>query len=70
MDSVPPAVLQPASDVLTRDDVAGLLRCSTRHLDNLMGRGLIPHIRLGRSVRFRRTSVLAALAALERGGVS
>lgn len=41
----------------TRNEVAAYLRCSGRHVRNLG----IPFHRLGRSVRYKREHVLAAL---------
>jgi excisionase family DNA binding protein len=57
---------QPAP-FLTKAQLAGLLRCSERHIDNLRRRGLLPVINLGRSVRFRHEAVLTAIKKLEGG---
>lgn len=51
--------------ILTKTDVAAAVPCTTRHIDNLVARGLFHPIRLGRSVRFRRERFLADLAKLE-----
>jgi excisionase family DNA binding protein len=51
--------------VSTKRQLAALLGCSANHLDNLTRRGLLPALRLGRCVRYRRDSVLRALAAME-----
>ena len=53
--------------VLKKVQLASLLGCSTRHLDNLTRRGLLPRVRLGRSIRYRRDAVIAALRKLEGG---
>ena len=51
--------------VSTKPQLATVLNCTTRHLDNLTARGLLRPVRLGRCVRFRRDEVLRALAAME-----
>ena len=51
--------------VMTKPRVDALLQCSTRHIDNLARRGLLPVIHLGRSVRYRRESVIKAVERLE-----
>jgi hypothetical protein len=62
--SEPPSPFLPL--LLTRPQLAAHLQCSTRHVDNLPRRGLLPVVRLGRCVRYRRDSVLRAIARLER----
>jgi excisionase family DNA binding protein len=54
--------------LLTRPQLAAYLQCSIRHVDNLTRRGLLPVVRLGGWVRYRRDSVLRAITRLERGG--
>lgn len=51
--------------IMTRLQLAAALQCSTKHVDNLVNRRLLPVVRLGRIVRFRRDSVMRALAHLE-----
>ncbi|MDI1336140.1 MAG: helix-turn-helix domain-containing protein [Lacunisphaera sp.] len=51
--------------VSTKQQVAAFLRCSTKHVDNLAARGHLRPTRLGRCVRYRRETVLRALATLE-----
>jgi excisionase family DNA binding protein len=58
---------EPPAPFLTKSQLAMLLRCSERHVDNLRRRGLLPYINLGRSVRFRRDAVLTAIKKLEGG---
>jgi excisionase family DNA binding protein len=58
---------EPPAPFLTKSQLAMLLRCSERHVDNLRRRGLLPYINLGRSVRFRRDAVLSAVRKLEGG---
>ena len=52
-------------EIMTLKETAGYFRCSDRHIQNLMTRGL-PHFRVGALVRFRREEVLAFLAGNQR----
>ena len=52
-------------EMMTLKETAGYFRCSERHIQNLMTRGL-PHFRIGALVRFRREEVLAFLAGDQR----
>lgn len=53
---------------LSAREVAALLGVSARHVSNLAARGVLPQpVRLGRSVRWLRTDVEAALAKLRDG---
>lgn len=62
-----PRASEPLALILTKSQLAELLCCSERHVDNLRRRGLVPSINLGRSVRFRRDAVLSAIRKLEGG---
>lgn len=53
--------------ILTKRELANLLSCTERHIDNLSRRGVLPSVRLGRSVRFRRDAVMASIRKLEGG---
>ncbi len=54
---------------LSAREVAALLGVSARHVSNLAARGVLPQpVRLGRSVRWLRAEVEAALAKLRDGG--
>lgn len=44
---------------LTADEVAAMLRCSRRSVTNYATRGEIPHVRIGRLIRFRLSDVEA-----------
>ena len=55
--------MQPR-DIVTERELAKELRVSVRALINYRNQRLIPHIRLGRSVRYDRAAVQAALAKL------
>ena len=46
------------AEILTRPEAAAMLRISTRTLDVWCKCGLMPHVRIGRSVRFTRTAIL------------
>lgn len=49
--------LPTEAEFLTKIEVAAMLRVSPRTLDTWLQRGIVPHIRLGRSVRFSRASL-------------
>jgi excisionase family DNA binding protein len=58
----------PGTDrLLTASEVAELVGVSTRWIEDAARRDSIPHVRLGRFVRFRRESVLEWIARQERG---
>lgn len=70
--TTPPAPILPAPcavvDTLwTCDEVAAFLRCTVRHVHNLLGRGL-PHVYVGRLLRFDQTEVRAYLLKYRRFG--
>jgi excisionase family DNA binding protein len=52
-----------ASDetLLTKRALAPRLKCSVRTVDDWMRKGRLPYIKVGKSVRFRWTDVLAKL---------
>jgi excisionase family DNA binding protein len=52
----------PADRLLTRKDVAGLLRVSLPTIDSLVKRGSLTAIRTGRQTRFSETVVRAFMA--------
>jgi excisionase family DNA binding protein len=51
----------------TCDEVAAFLRCTARHVHNLLGRGL-PHLYVGRLLRFDPAEVRAYLTKYRRFG--
>lgn len=55
-------------ELLLADDVAALLEMGTDWVYEQTRKGRIPHIRLGRSVRYRRMAILAWLERIEDGG--
>jgi excisionase family DNA binding protein len=55
----PPVRRAEPGDIMTRTEVAALLRCSEPHVVALVEREQLPGFRLGRPWRFRRSEVLA-----------
>ncbi len=47
---------------LTKGDVAALLRVTVRTIDEWMSRGLLPYLKVGRTVRFKAADVESHLA--------
>ncbi len=59
-----------AFGLLTKEELAGVLKCSERHVERLVSRRRIPIVRLStRCVRFRLGSVMNALAKIETEAV-
>ena len=54
-------IATPVESLLTKHEVADLVRVSTRTVGNWMADAVIPYFRIGRVVRFDRTKVLQAL---------
>jgi excisionase family DNA binding protein len=52
-------------EIMTLKEVAAYFRCSERHMQNLILRGL-PHFRLGSLLRFRKEEVLEFLVSNQR----
>ena len=52
--------------LLTADDVAELMRVTRAWVYAETRRNAIPHLRLGRYVRYRRTAIEAWMAQIER----
>lgn len=52
--------------LLTADDVADLMRVTRAWVYAETRRNAIPHLRLGRYVRYRRTAIEAWMAQIER----
>lgn len=50
---------------LTPQEVAALLRVSTRTVSRLVKSGELPALRVGRSLRFKRTEIFSLFNALE-----
>jgi excisionase family DNA binding protein len=57
---------EPASKLLEANEVARYLGMRTDWVYREVRAGRLPHIRLGRAVRFRRESIEAWLASRER----
>ena len=47
--------------LMTEKEMAAYLRIKPRQLFNWRTEGLVPYIRIGRAIRYRRTSIDAAL---------
>jgi len=54
--------------LLDEQQAADICRFSKRGLEELRKAGRIPHIKLGRSIRYNAASLRAFLAKLETGG--
>ena len=53
-----------APELLTRTETVKILRCSLKHLDNMIAKGQCPKpIRLGKAPRFRKAELLEWIAA-------
>jgi excisionase family DNA binding protein len=48
----PEIVQDPIAAMLTKKEVAELLKVSPRTLSNLMSKGWLPYVKLGRGIRF------------------
>ena len=55
--------LEQLPEIMTLKETAAYFRCSERHMQNLILRGL-PHFRLGSLIRFRKEEVLQFLEAI------
>jgi excisionase family DNA binding protein len=56
-----------ADDLLTADEVAAMLRMKRAWVYAATRRGALPHVRLGRYVRYRRGAVTAWIESIEQG---
>lgn len=52
-------------EIMTLKEVAAYFRCSERHMQNLILRGL-PHFRVGSLIRFRKEEVIQFLTSNQR----
>ena len=57
----------PREGLMTTQDLARYLQCSMTTVRRWISRGEIPHIRLGKLVRFRRSEVDAWLTRYHEG---
>jgi excisionase family DNA binding protein len=57
--------METDSDWRDKKGIAAYLKCSIRHITNLMLRRKIPYSKLGRIVRFKISEVEAALKATQ-----
>ena len=56
--------------LMTDREAADFLRIKPRQLFDWRMNGLIPYIKIGKAVRYRREDILASLERMTRGGVS
>jgi excisionase family DNA binding protein len=63
----PSPSLRSELELVTEDELSGLLKICKRQLYNMRMRGEIPYFKLGRSVRFRVGDVLEALDRMRIG---
>jgi len=55
--------IDPSEDgLLTKREIAPRLHCSVRTVDDWMRKGRLPYLKLGKSVRFHWTDVVAKLS--------
>jgi excisionase family DNA binding protein len=52
---------------MTEQEAADYLRIKTRQLYNWRMAGLIPYMRIGRALRFRKSAIDSALSRMTRG---
>jgi excisionase family DNA binding protein len=57
----------PHDEVITADEVAALLRMTPAWVYSETRRNRIPHMRLGRYFRYRRSAIEAWMSAMEDG---
>ncbi len=62
------AVANDDEDVLTVDDVAALLKLGRNAVYEAVGRGEVPHRRIGKQIRFSRAGIMRWLASCEAAG--
>lgn len=63
-----PVAAAAPDELLEVDEVARILKMTPDWIYAQVRAGRLPHIRLGRFVRFRRESIEAWLESAERGG--
>jgi len=59
-----------ADELLTADEVAAMLRVTRAWVYSETRRGAMPHVRLGRYVRFRRDALETWVREIEQGAPS
>ena len=55
--------------LMTDREAADFLRITRRQLFDWRRNGLIPYIKIGKAVRYRKAEILSALERMSRGGV-
>jgi excisionase family DNA binding protein len=65
-DLATPVSAGEAAGLLTKEELAGVLKCSERQIERLQLARKIPFVKFsGRMIRYRRDSVLRALVKME-----
>jgi excisionase family DNA binding protein len=50
--------------LLNKDEVAHLIGCSWRHVQNLTHSGILPYVKLGRLIRYRKQDIEQAIEGM------
>ena len=58
------------SELISTRELAELWSCSTRHIERLKLENGLPFLKLGKSLRFRRSDIEAWLEAQQPGGTA
>jgi excisionase family DNA binding protein len=61
------ATLNDGDELLTAEEVAAMLRMTPAWIYAQTRKDALPHVRLGRYVRYRRSAITQWLAAIETG---
>jgi len=56
------------SKLLTKDQLAEIMHVRSRTIDNWMKGGVLPYLKIGKTVRFEITSVMEKIRSYELGG--
>jgi excisionase family DNA binding protein len=70
MGTVAPRKPGDQQALLTRSQAASRLEISERKLSDMVAANTVPHVKIGRSLRFQQDSLDAWVETLERGGRS
>ena len=56
-----PTTISVRTQWLNKNEIARHFRCSVRHVNNLMSSRVLPHVKIGRFVRFDQAACDAAM---------
>jgi hypothetical protein len=65
----PATVTANQSDIADTNTIAKLIGVSPQTIGNYRAQGLVPFIKIGKSVRFHVPSVMESLVRRQRGGI-